>query len=93
MNEKITLTNPNGEKEERTVVCHFKSVSDSRPNIKNIPILVVDKNEQNNGNDVLEFFWEKDGLYQAINDQAAWSEVKGIFVSMIKNTIEVVGVE
>ena len=93
MNEKIILENPNGEKEERTVVCHFRSVSDSQPNIKNVPILVVDKNEQNNGNNVLEFFWEKDGLYQSINDEAAWGEVKSIIINMIKNNVEVAGVE
>ncbi len=93
MKEKVILENPNGETEERTVVCHFKSISDTRPNIKNVPILVVDKNEQNNGNNVLEFFWEKDGLYQAINDEAAWSEVKNVIINIIKANIEVAGVE
>jgi len=93
MNEKIILESPNGEKEERIVVCHFKSVSDTRPNIKNVPILVVDKNEQSNGNNVLEFFWEKDGLYQGINDEAAWAEVKSVIINMIKANVEVAGVE
>jgi len=93
MKEKVILENPNGETEERTVVCHFKSVSDTCPNIKNVPILVVDKDEQNNGNNVLEFYWEKDGLYQAINDEAAWSEVKNVIINIIKSNVEMVGVE
>lgn len=93
MKEKVILENPNGESFERTVVCHFKSVSDECPNIKNVPILVVDKDEQNNGNNVLEFFWEKDGLYQAIHDEAAWSEVKNVIINLIKSNVEVVGVE
>lgn len=89
MNEKIILENPNGETEERNVICHFKSMSDDKPNIKNVPVLVLDKNEMNNGNKVLEFLWEKDGIYQAINDDAAWSEVKSVFVDMIKNNLDV----
>ena len=93
MNEKIILENPNGETEERNVICHFKSVSDDKPNIKNVSVLVIDKNEMNNGNKVLEFLWEKDGIYQAINDDAAWSEVKSVFVDMIKNNVEIVGEE
>ena len=89
MNEKIILENPNGETEERNVICHFKSVSDDKPNIKNVSVLVIDKNEMNNGNKVLEFLWEKDGIYQAINDDVAWSEVKSVFVDMIKNNLDV----
>ena len=42
MNNKITLTDPNGTKTEYDVVCHFKSTDDNHPNIKNVPILVVD---------------------------------------------------
>ncbi len=87
MNEKIILENPNGEKEEKILVCHFKSISDARPNIKNIPILVCDKNELNNGNKVLEFLWEKDGLYQEINDANAWTEVKQVIINLIKDTL------
>jgi len=92
MKEKVILERPSGEKEEKDVICHFKSVDDAHPNIKNVPILVIDKNEQNNGNNVLEFFWEKDGLYQAINDDAAWSEVKSVIIDIIKNNFEVEGV-
>ncbi len=93
MEEKITLSRPNGEVEEKKVVCHFKSVDESRPNIKDVPILILDKNEMNNGVNVLEFLWKKDGVYQAINDENAWAEVKSIVVDIIKNNIEVVGEE
>ena len=93
MNEKVILTRPNGEVEEKEVICHFKSVDEAHPNIKNIPILVLDKKEQNNGNNVLEFFWEKDGLYQPINDDMAWTEVKSVIIDIIKMGFEVVGVE
>lgn len=93
MVEKVKLSRPNGEFDERKVICHFKSKDDSKPNIKNIPILILDKNEMNNGNNVLEFFWEKNGVYQAINDDVAWSEVKSVVVDIIKNNIEVVGEE
>lgn len=92
MNEKVILVRPSGEKEEKDVICHFKSISDNRPNIKNVPVLVVDKKETNNGNQVLEFYWEKDGMYQAILDDAAWSEVKGVIIDIIKSNFEVAGV-
>ena len=39
MNNKITLTDPNGTKTEYDVVCHFKSTDDNHPKIKNLPIL------------------------------------------------------
>ncbi len=93
MNEKIILTMPSGETQERKVIAHFKSVDESKPNIKDVPILILDKNEMNNGNNVLEFLWKKDGTYQPINDENAWSEVKSIVVDIIKNNIELVGGE
>lgn len=92
MNDKVTLIGPNGEKEERKVVCYFKSVDESHPNIKDIPILIVDTEQKNNGNNVLSFYWEKDGLYQPILDDAAWSEVKTVLINIIKKNYEVVGV-
>lgn len=92
MNDKVTLIGPNGEKEERKVVCYFKCVNDDRPNIKNVPILIVDTEQKNNGNNVLSFYWEKDGVYQPILDDAAWSEVKAVLVNIIKKNYEVVGV-
>lgn len=92
MNEKVILARPSGEMEERDVICHFKSVDEEHPNIKNVPILVLDKKEQNNGNNVLEFFWEKDGLYQAIHDDAAWAEVKSVIIDIIKTNFEMEGV-
>ncbi len=85
MKEKVVLNRPSGEVEERKVVAHFTIADDNRPNIKNIPILILDKKEMNNGNNVLEFMWEKDGVYQAINDENAWSEVKSVVVDIIKN--------
>lgn len=93
MNEKIFISRPTGEVVEKDIICHFKSTDDSKPHIKNVPILIVDKKEKNNGNNVLEFYWEKDGLYQAIYDDAAWAEVKSVVVDIIKNNIEVVGEE
>jgi len=93
MKEKVVLARPNGEVTEKDVICHFKSVDEDRPNIKNVPILVVDKKEVNNGNQVLEFYWEKDGIYQPILDDAAWSEVKSVIIDIIKTNFEVVGVE
>ena len=91
MKEKVILTRPNGETTQCDVICHFKSVDDSHPNIKNIPILIVDKKEMNNGNQVLEFYWEKDGVYQAINDDVAWGEVKAVIIDIIRSNFEMVG--
>ena len=91
MKEKVILTRPNGETKEYDVICHFKSVDDSHPNIKNIPILVIDKKEMNNGNQVLEFYWEKDGNYQNINDDIAWGEVKAVIIDIIRDKFEMVG--
>lgn len=85
MKEKVILNRSNGEKEEKKVIAHFKVLDDSKPNIKNVPILILDKNEMNNGNNVLEFMWNKNGVYQSINDENAWSEVKGVVVDIIKN--------
>ena len=62
-------------------------------NIKNIPIVIVDTEQLNNGNNVLSFYWEKDGLYQPILDEAAWSEVKLAIIDIIKNNFNVIGVE
>lgn len=93
MEEKITLIGPNGEKEEKKVVSHFKCIDDSRPNIKNVPILIVDTEQMNNGNYVLGFYWEKDGLYQPILDEEAWNEVKSVIIDIIKKNYNVVGVE
>ena len=56
MKEKVILARPNGEMDEKDVICHFKSVDDNKPNIKNVPILVLDKKEVNNGNQVVEFY-------------------------------------
>lgn len=88
MIEKIVLTDPMGNPNEYEVICHFKSISDNRPNIKNVQILIVDTKKENNGNKVLGFFWEKDGMYQAINDDAAWTETKSVVVDVIKNTMK-----
>ena len=85
MKEKVILIRPNGESEERKVVAYFKTSDDSKPNIKDIPILILDRNEMNNGNNVLEFMWQKDGVYQAINEENAWTEVKSVVVDIIKN--------
>ena len=92
MKEKVILARPNGEMDEKDVICHFKSVDDNKPNIKNVPILVLDKKEVINGNQVVEFYWEKDGVYQPILDDAAWSEVKSVIIDIIKSNIEVDGV-
>lgn len=91
MKEKVILNRPNGEKNECEVICHFISVDDSHPNIKNIPILVIDKKEMNNGNRVLEFYWEKNGSYQNINDDIAWGEVKAVIIDIIRANFEMVG--
>ncbi len=91
MNEKISIIKPSGETEEKKVISHFKTMDDDKPNIKGIPILIVDKNEINNGNKVLEFYWEKEGVYQPINDEAAWGEVKSIVVDIIKKNFKIVG--
>ncbi len=91
MKEKVMLTRPNGEQNEYDVVCHFKTIDDGHPNIKNIPILVIDKKEMNNGNQVLEFYWEKDGVYQAINDDIAWGEVKAVIIDIIRANFEMRG--
>lgn len=92
MNDKVTLIGPNGEKEEKKIVCYFKCANDDHPNIKNVPILIVDTEQKNNGNNVLSFYWEKDGVYQPILDDAAWSEVKTVLINIIKKNYEVVGV-
>lgn len=93
MKEKVYLTRPNGEVEEKKLICHFKTMDEDVPHIKGIPILVVDRNENNNGNNVLEFYWAKDGVYQSIDDEAAWAEVKTVIIDVIKNNFEVVGEE
>lgn len=93
MEDRVILIGPNGEREEKKVVCHFKCTDDARPNIKNVPILIVDTEQMNNGNNVLSFYWEKDGLYQPILDEAAWSEVKSVIIDIIKKNYSVAGVE
>lgn len=90
MEEKITLIGPDGVSVEKKLVCAFKSVDDSRPNIKNIPIVILDTEQLNNGNNVLSFYWEKDGLYQPIIDEATWGETKLAVIDIIKNNTNTV---
>lgn len=89
MKEKVILNRTNGEVLEKDVICFFKSIIDTRPNIKGVNVLVVDKKETNNANQVLEFFWEKDGVYQPILDDAAWSEVKATIIDIIHDNFEI----
>ena len=92
MDEKVILVTPSGEKVEKKIVCFFKSLDDERPNIKNIPILAVDTGTLNGSNYVLEFFWEQNGMFQPINDEAAWNEVKKTIIDIINGNTEVAGV-
>lgn len=88
MKDKIILTDPTGNQVEYEVMCHFKVSDNNHPNIKNVPILVLDTKKENNGNKVLGFLWEKDGMYQAMNDDAAWGETKSVIIDIIKNNME-----
>lgn len=92
MEEKVILVSPSGEKVEKKIVCFFKSMDDERPNIKNIPIVAIDSGEMNGANYVLEFYWEQNGLFQPINNDAAWSEVKKLVIDIINGKAEVAGV-
>ncbi len=92
MDEKVMLVSPSGEKIEKKLVCFFKSIDDDRPNIKNIPIIAIDTGIMNGSNYVLEFYWEQNGMYQPINNEAAWDEVKKTIIDVINGKIEVAGV-
>ena len=92
MDEKVILVTPSGEKVEKKLVCGFKSLDDERPNIKDIPIIAINTGEMNGANYVLEFFWEQNGVYQPINNEAAWGEVKKTIIDIINNKAEVAGV-
>ncbi len=93
MDEKVILVTPSGEKVEKKLVCGFKSLDDERPNIKDIPIIAINTGEMNGANYVLEFFWEQNGVYQPINNEAAWGEVKKTIIDIINNKAEVEGVQ
>lgn len=92
MDEKVILVTPSGERVEKKLVCFFKLLDDDRPNIKNIPIMAVDTGVLNGSNYVLEFFWEQNGMFQPINDEAAWNEVKKTIIDIINGNTEVAGV-
>ncbi len=92
MDEKVILVTPSGEKVEKKLVCFFKSLDDDRPNIKNIPIMAIDTGVLNGSNYVLEFFWEQNGMFQPIHDEAAWNEVKKTIIDIINGNTEVAGV-
>lgn len=92
MDEKVVLVTPSGEKVEKKLVCFFKSIDDERPNIKNIPIIAVDTGVLNGANYVLEFFWEQNGMFQPINNEEAWNEVKKVIIDIINGKAEVAGV-
>ncbi len=92
MDEKVILVTPSGERVEKRLVCFFKSLDDDRPNIKNIPIMAIDTGALNGSNYVLEFFWEQNGMFQPINDEAAWNEVKKTIIDIINGNTEVAGV-
>ena len=84
MNEKVILNRPNGEQTEVSVFAHFKYTGDKYPNINNVPILICRTGKIDNGNEVLDFYYEKSGLYQPINDPQAWQEVKNLIIEIIK---------
>lgn len=88
----MILVSPSGEKVEKKFVCFFKSLDDDRPNIKNIPILAIDTGTMNGANFVLEFYWEQNGMFQPINNEDAWSEVKKTIIDIINGKAEVEGV-
>lgn len=92
MDEKVVLVTPSGERIEKKLVCYFKSIDDERPNIKNIPIIAVETGEMNGTNYVLEFFWEQNGIYQPINNEMAWGEVKKTIIDVINGKAEADGV-
>jgi len=92
MNEKVILVSPSGERIEKKLVCFFKSLDDDRPNIKNIPVLAVDTGTMNGANYVLEFYWEQNGMFQPINNEEAWNEVKKTIIDIINGKTEVAGV-
>ncbi len=92
MDEKVVLVTPSGEKVEKKLVCSFKSLDDDRPNIKNIPVIAIDTGVLNGSNYVLEFFWEQNGMYQPINNEEAWNEVKKVIIDIINGKTEVAGV-
>lgn len=92
MDEKVILVTPSGEKIGRKLVCFFKSIDEEHPNIKNIPIVAVETGEMNGTNYIIEFFWEQNGIYQPINNEAAWNETKKIIIDIINGKAEVAGV-
>ena len=92
MNEKVILVSPSGERIEKKLVFFFKSLDDDRPNIKNIPIVAVETGEMNGANYIIEFFWEQNGIYQPINNEAAWNETKKTIIDIINGKAEVAGV-
>ena len=92
MDEKVVLVTPSGERIEKKLVCYFKSIDDERPNIKNIPIIAVETGEMNGTNYVLEFFWVQNGIYQPINNEMAWGEVKKTIIDVINGKAEADGV-
>ena len=93
MNEKILLNKPNGEQTEVNVIAHFKVTSEGRVNVKNTPILITTTKKMDNGNEVLEFYIEKSGLYQPIKDEQTWSETKSVIIEIITGKNAQVGVE
>ena len=93
MNEKILLNKPNGEQTEVNVIAHFKVTSEGRVNVKNTPILITTTKKMDNGNEVLEFYIEKSGLYQPIKDEQAWTETKSVIIEIITGKNAQVGVE
>ena len=88
----MILVSPSGERIEKKLFCFFKSLDDDRPNIKNIPVLAVDTGTMNGANYVLEFYWEQNGMFQPINNEEAWNEVKKTIIDIINGKTEVAGV-
>lgn len=46
----------------------------------------------NGANYVLEFYWEQNGMFQPVNNEAAWTEVKKAIIDIINGKAEVAGV-
>ncbi len=91
MDEKVILVTPSGERIEKKIVCFFKSIDDDKPTIKNIPVLAIDTGEMNGTNYVLEFYWEQNGIYQPVDNEVAWTEVKKAIIDIINGNAEIEG--
>jgi len=82
--ESVVLVKPTNERVNEKIVWDVTIDDKDKSIVYGKRILMIDKQMENGANFVTELFWEMEGIFQSIQDESAWSEVKSIIIEATK---------